>query len=221
MVVNLAVVGDPTLNVDGIIASSGGLKSIFDGTAGQTTNRGGTPVQINFLDGANNTNTLLAHLYQFFGGLLGCTAAGFPQYEGVADMFTVHKFMGITLAQNTYFIQQVGKAATALGVTDADVTTIATVLDGVFNMRCSPILTATDGVPSFLVGTNPSICTDVKTCPVDANSVDTTCSSTVPTKSPMMRAPAAAPTTTSDATTSKNTKIIVTMVLSIVAFCFM
>ena len=219
-VVDLAVVGDPDMDVEGIIADEGGLKSIFDGTAGQTANRGGTAVQINFLDGADNTSNLLEHLYQFFGGVLGCTAAGFPQYEGVPDMFQVHKFMGITLEQNTYFIGQVGKAATALGVEDSDVTTIASVLDSVFNTRCPPVLTTSDGVPSFLVGTNPSICQDAETCPVDEDSVDTACSNVAsPTKSPVMRAPAAPPASTSDAVSS--TKSIVTIMLSTVAFCFM
>ena len=219
-VVDLAVVGDPDMDVEGIIADEGGLKSIFDGTAGQTANRGGTAVQINFLDGADNTSNLLEHLYQFFGGVLGCTAAGFPQYEGVPDMFQVHKFMGITLEQNTYFIGQVGKAATALGVEDSDVTTIASVLDSVFNTRCPPVLTTSDGVPSFLVGTNPSICQDAETCPVDEDSVDTACSNVAsPTKSPVMRAPAAPPASTSDAVSS--TKSTVTIMLSTVAFCFM
>jgi hypothetical protein len=221
-VVDLAVVGDPEMNVEGIISKEGGLRSIFDGTAGQTTNRGGNAVQINFLDGGDNTRTLLEHLYQFFGGLLGCTAAGFPSYNGVADMFQVHKFMGITLEQNTYFIEQVGKAATALGVADADVTTIATVLDSVFNTRCPPILTSSDGVPSFLDGTNPSICQDIKTCPVDPDSVDTACSSNVatPTKSPVMRAPATAPTSSANTAVMSFAKSVIPFLFSTVVLIF-
>ena len=86
-VVNLAVLGDAELGVAGILAAEGGLAPFFDGTAA-TTNRGGdTGVSINFLDGAgdlpnpdpsSNTAILLVHLYQFFGALLGCSAADFP-----------------------------------------------------------------------------------------------------------------------------------------------
>ena len=224
-VVDLAVNGNPAMAVEGILATAGGLTSIFDGSAGQTANRGGTAVQINFLDGADNTVTLLEHLYQFFGALLGCTAAGFPAYEGIADMFQVHKFMTITLDQNNYFIGQVGKAATALGVTSDDVGVIAGVLDGVFNTRCPPVLTSTDGVPSFLVGTNPSICQDSKSCPVDEDSVDASCSQVAtPTKSPVMRAPSMAAPTTSGAAatvTMVSTQSMVTILLSMVAFCVM
>jgi hypothetical protein len=215
-VVNLAVLGNATLNVPGILAAAGGLKSIFDGSAGKNANRGGSAVTINFLDGGTNTDTLLQHLYQFFGALLGCTAAGFPAYSGVADMYQVHRFMGITLEQNNYFIGQVGAAASALGVSDDDVMTVANVLDGTFNTRCPPVLATSDGVPDFLVGTNPSICTD-SSCPLDMDSTDTTCNqAAVPTKSPVLRAIES----TSDATT--NTKSIVTMITAIIAWsCLM
>jgi hypothetical protein len=164
-VVNLAVLGDTKLNVPGILASAGGLAPIFAG-AGPTTNRGGVPVTINFLDNGSNQNILLTHLYQFFGSLIGCKAAGFPAYGGVPGMNQVHKFMNITKTQNDYFISQVGAAAGALGVSSVDVGTIAKVLDTVFNTRCPKPLTADDGVPSFLIGTNPSICV-AATCPLD------------------------------------------------------
>lgn len=166
-VVNLAVLGDPALNVSGILSSEGGLAPIFAG-AGPTTNRGGVAVTINFLDGASNQRVLLEHLYQFFGSLIGCTAAGFPVYGGVPDMLQVHRFMDIDKKENDFFITQVGKAASALGVTSADVTIIANLLDSTFNTRCPKALTAADGVPAFLVGTNPSICQNA-TCPLDAD----------------------------------------------------
>ena len=137
-------------------------------------------MMINFLDGASNTQILLAHLNQFFGSLLGCSAAGFPVYEGVPDMFTVHKFMVITQEQNDYFISQVGASASALGVSDDDVMVVANVLDNTFNTRCPPLLTESDGVPSFLVGTNPSIC-QAPSCPLADNS---TCEGIPPTESP-------------------------------------
>ena len=173
MVVNLAVLGDPALNVPGILASQGGLAPIFAG-AGPTTNRGGVAVTINFLDGASNQRVLLEHLYQFFGSLIGCTAAGFPVYGGVPSMVEVHKFMDIDKTENDYFITQVGLSAKALGVVDADVTIIANLLQSTFNTRCPKPLTAADGVPAFLIGTNPSIC-QASTCPLDPDP-DTACS---------------------------------------------
>ena len=93
--VNLAVLGDESQNVSGILAAGGGLLGFFDGSM-ETTNRGGMATSVNFLDGAadlpnpsptSNTYILLSHLYQFFGALIGCTAMGFPQYMGVADMY--------------------------------------------------------------------------------------------------------------------------------------
>jgi hypothetical protein len=172
-VVNLAVLGDPALSVPGILASQGGLAPIFAG-AGPTTNRGGVAVTINFLDGASNQKVLLEHLYQFFGSLIGCTAAGFPAYGGVPSMLEVHRFMDIDKTENDYFITQVGLSASALGVSAADVTILASVLDTTFNTRCPKALTAEDGVPAFLIGTNPSIC-QADTCPL-ASDPDTTCS---------------------------------------------
>ena len=191
-VVNLAVLGDEELGVAGILAAEGGLAPFFDGTAA-TANRGGSAgVSVNFLDGAaqlpnpdpsSNTAILLVHLYQFFGALLGCTAAGFPSYTGIPDMFEVHKFMGITDDMNTFFITQVGLACSGLGVTGVDASAVAASLDAAFNTRCPPLVTADTGFPAFLVGTNPSIC-QASSCPLAPNSP---CTNTAgaPTMSPM------------------------------------
>ena len=172
-VVNLAVLGDPALNVPGILAAEGGLTPFFTGAAA-TTNRGGVAVSLNFLDGGSNQQVLLEHLYQFFGAVLACRAAGFPAYGGAVDMFEVHKFMVLNKTQNDYFITQVGLSAKALGVTDADVTAVGNLLQGLFNTRCPKPLTANETVATFLVGTNPSIC-HASTCPLDPDP-DTTCS---------------------------------------------
>ena len=176
--VNLAVLGDEMLGVPGILAPEGGLAPFFSGAI-PTTNRGNQPVAINFLDAAadlpnpapdSNLAVLLNHLYQFFGALLGCTAAGFPKYTGEVDMFRVHKFMSITQEMNDFFITQVGLAASALGVTDEDVTAVAGVLDSTFNTRCPPPIMQKSALPLFLEGTNPSICQD-RSCPLDLKSM--------------------------------------------------
>jgi hypothetical protein len=166
-VVNLAVLGDAKLNVPGILAAQGGLAPIFAG-AGPTTNEGGNRVTVNFLDGGINQNTLLEHLYQFFGALIGCTAAGFPAYAGVASMFEAHRFMDVNETENDYFISQVGAAASALGVSSSDVATIAGILDSKFNTRCAKPISAEDGLPAFLIGSLPSVCT-AENCPLDAD----------------------------------------------------
>jgi hypothetical protein len=172
--VNLAVLGDEELQVPGILAPEGGLAPFFTGEAGATANRGDMPVAINFLDGAgdlptpdpsSNTFILLSHLYQFFGGLLGCTAEGFPAYQGDPDMMRVHKFMNLDEMQLDFFNTQVALAAQALGVEEDDVATIGLVLDSLFNVRCTPPLTAESGVPAFMIGTQPGICTALS-CPV-------------------------------------------------------
>jgi hypothetical protein len=172
-VVNLALLGNSSLGVAGILAPGGGLRFYFTG-AKDTTNINGTPGKENFLDASNpanpapstNTYVLLTHLYQFFGGLLGCTANGFPSYKGDPDMYRVHKFMRLQHNEVLYFNRQVTDAASALGVAPSDVYTIGNLLNGVFNKRCTPPLTSADGVPSFLVGTDPSICTS-SNCPIE------------------------------------------------------
>jgi hypothetical protein len=188
------MLGDAELSVPGILALDGGLAPFFSGEAGPITNRGDMAVVVNFLDGAgdlpnpsptSNTFNLLSHLYQFFGALLGCTAEGFPTYQGDPDMSRVHKFMNLDEMQLDYFNTQVALAAQALGVEDADVSTIGSVLDSLFNVGCTPPLTADSGVPSFMVGTQSGICA-APSCPV---ADPTQCSSSnegsaIPTEAP-------------------------------------
>lgn len=106
---------------------------------------------------------LLTHLYQFFGVLLGCSDVGemgFPYYMGDPSMARVHKYMALDSAEVGYFISQVGAAATCLGVSSADVSTVAGVLMQYFGYRCSPPITVVDG-PQL-----DSICEDCS-CPYD------------------------------------------------------
>lgn len=97
----------------------------FMGISGNTSNRGGVAVSgINFLNGGgatpllndnlppNGTNQylLVNHLYQYFGVLMGCSmqnTIAFPGHLGHTSMYDVHKFMDLTYAQTTYFIDQV------------------------------------------------------------------------------------------------------------------
>jgi hypothetical protein len=105
---------------------------------------------------------LMQHLYQIFSALLGCDL-GFQTYEGNPGMWTKHRFMGLTNAQNMYFITQVGAAAKSYGVTDADVTTVATALITLFNRKNSPAVAikASAGLTSALQSMcQGSTCTD-------------------------------------------------------------
>ena len=162
-IVRLAVMGNEKLGVPGILAPEGGLASFFSGVM-PTTNRGDQPVAIDFLDDAvvvsvpkaaaavpqnNNLAVLLDHLYQFFGALLGCTAAGFPEYQGEVDMFRVHKFMGLEQDMNDFFISQIGLAASTFGVSDEDVMAVVGLLDSTFNTRCPPPIREKSGLPEF------------------------------------------------------------------------
>lgn len=112
-------------------------------------------------DNTSNQYFLLTHLYQYFGSLLNCSAygtEGFPEYMGEASQFNVHRFMVLDayqvgylccslerrlllkeydLAQNGYFVEQVGLAAASFGVSAEDVTAVGSALLSYFNVRCS------------------------------------------------------------------------------------
>ena len=149
-----------------------------------STNRNGQAVSVNFLDGGgaapiianptsagapgSNQEKLFTHLYQFFGKLLGCSQygnMGFPAYQGGASMYTVHQFMDLDSAQNTWFIEQVGLAASSFGASAADVATVAMSLNNTFNYRCSPAATVIPAQGMQL----QSICQNA-TCPLDPKS---------------------------------------------------
>ena len=87
---------------------------------------------------------------------------GFPSYMGDPSMARVHKFMALDPAEVGYFISQVGAAASCLGVSSSDVSTVAGVLMQYFGYRCSPPLSITDG-PQL-----QSIC-EACQCPLDPN----------------------------------------------------
>jgi len=191
LVVNTVVIGNYTepnvgIKVPGILAPGEvdgedvKLLPYFNGELA-TTNRGGNQgVKVNFLDGGaaeplkknmpadddeSNQYFLLTHLYQFFGSLLGCTMqgmSGFDAYTADPSMFEVHKFMNLNLAENTYFIQQVGMAAASFGVAEEDVATVGEALNSLFNVRCAPPATAVEAQGPQL----QSICIDEETCPL-------------------------------------------------------
>lgn len=192
LLVNTVVIGNYTPNamvtVPGILkngtvnGTAVNLLPFFAGTSGPTTNRGGRAVSgINFLDGGgatpllNNTlptegsneYTLLTHLYQYFGYLLGCTMQGqtaFPTYGGNPSQYQVHKYMYLTYAQNTYFINQVALAAQSFGVAPADITVVGTALNSLFNVRCGP----STAVPMTAEAAPQSICVS-SDCPLAVN----------------------------------------------------
>lgn len=193
LVVNTVALGNyttPNMNaVPGILAAGTvngtavNIAPFFTGMSGPTTNRNGTATAgVNFLDGGgaaplmNNTlptmgsnqYTLVTHLYQYFGYLLGCSMMGteaFPAYSGRTSQYSVHKYMYLTHAQTTYFIQQVGLAAQSFGVAMDDVTIVGNALDKTFNYRCSP----NASVPSTAPSSAQAICI-ADDCPLAANS---------------------------------------------------
>ncbi|KAH9844973.1 hypothetical protein Tdes44962_MAKER06958 [Teratosphaeria destructans] len=114
--VNRAGTGNQTTDtkVNGIVVpgeyngSAVNLLPYFDAEL-KSTNRNNMPACVNFVDGGSNQETLFAHLYQYFGALLGCSTYGsadFPAYQGNPNMYEVHKFMYLDAYQVEYFIEQ-------------------------------------------------------------------------------------------------------------------
>ncbi|KAI9834680.1 MAG: hypothetical protein M1826_000082 [Phylliscum demangeonii] len=198
LVVNTAVIGNYSsinvgIAVPGILAQGQrfngtdvNLLPYFSGGFASTNDGGSSGVSQNFLDdgGAaplkdnkpangmkSNQYTLLTHLYQYFGVLLGCSLQGapaYPAYSGDASQYQVHKFMDLDSTQIGYFITQVGLSAASFGVSTDDVTLVGKTLGKVFGYRCSPPTTVVPAQGPQL----QSICLD-PSCPLDANA---TCS---------------------------------------------
>ncbi|SCV70171.1 BQ2448_1565 [Microbotryum intermedium] len=195
LLVNTAVIGNySSINVGvavpGILNPNGtyngtvvNLVPYFSGALA-STNRGGTGVSVNFLDGggaaplmnntaanSNSTNQykLLTHLYEFFGVLLGCTELGstYQPYAGNKSMYEVHKFMVLGPNEMLYFITQVALSAASFGVAQADIEDAGSALNTLFNYRCSP--SVPQNVSAALAGTLQSICT-AESCPLDPDS---------------------------------------------------
>jgi hypothetical protein len=149
------------------------LIQYFDGSL-QSTNQNGMPAAVNWLDGggaaplmnntaANDMNsnqyTLVTHLYQLFSALLGCSmytaTGGVGAYAGSLSMSEVHRYMNIDNAEEAYFIQEVGLAATSFGVSTADATTVGNALTGLFSKRCAEPVAL---IPGAAMNYSQSVC---------------------------------------------------------------
>lgn len=176
LVVNTALIGTysnatgpPKNNVTGILnpgkweGRDVNLLGYFNGSL-KSTNRNGMATAVNFLDGggatplkqnmpansnSSNQYTLITHLYQFFGTLLGCSAqtanGPFMTYQGMQSQSQVHRFMNLDRDQMNYFIQQVGLSAMSFGVSMEDATTVGNSLNMTFNYRCEPPMVIAQG----------------------------------------------------------------------------
>jgi hypothetical protein len=123
---------------------------------------------------------LLEHLYQYFGGLLGCSMMGmdgFPAYQGSSNMGKVHRFMDLNTAQLGYFITQVGLSAASFGVATADVTAVGMALGNAFGKRCS----AAVAIPATAAPATQAIC-QAASCPIADNA---TCAAYTPATAPL------------------------------------
>jgi hypothetical protein len=207
LVVNTAVIGNYTtpnvgIKVPGILAPATvngtyvNLAPYFTGALASTNTGGSSGVSVNFLDGggaaplmmnmaANNTNsnqyTLLTHLYEYFGILLGCSMQGgadYPTYEGDVSQYEVHKYMQLGYAQVSYFVEQVGLSAASFGVATEDVMTVGTDLMNFFGYKCEAPITIVPAQGAQL----QSICDD-DTCPLAPNSTCAAYNNTIPAPS--------------------------------------
>lgn len=204
LVVNTAVIGNYTkpnvgIKVPGILApamvngTAVNLAPYFTGALLSTNMGGSMGVSVNFLDGggaaplmmnmaANDTSsnqyTLLTHLYEYFGVLLGCSMQGgadYTAYEGDASQYEVHKFMQLGFGEVSYFIEQVGMSAASFGVATEDVTAVGTALMNAFGYRCEPPITIIKAQGAQL----QSICDD-DTCPLSPNATCASYNNTIP-----------------------------------------
>ncbi|KAJ8068453.1 hypothetical protein OCU04_004008 [Sclerotinia nivalis] len=201
-IVNIALIGNygensrRRVNVTGILFNGtyNGIKvnlsPYFDGGL-FSTNVGGKPISVNFLDGgglgtlwsfkvadsmSSNQYFLMTHLYQYFGVLFGCSKQGgtdFPAYSASASQYEVHKFMNLSDAEVNYFIEQIALSASSFGVSASDLMIIGYALRQSFGYRCLPPATIIPSQGAQL----QSICTD-STCPLAPNN---TCASYDPT----------------------------------------
>lgn len=179
------------VNVPGILAKGNvngtevNLAPYFTGAL-LSSNVNDKPASVNWLDlnatmlttnatyigpAGSNANTLLSHLFSYFGAALGCTTygqTGFPAYAGDKSMTDVHKFMAINSAMNTWFVMQVGLAAQSFGATQEDISAVGMLLLNTFNRRCAAPATVIPAQGAQL----QAICLD-SSCPLAANA---TCS---------------------------------------------
>jgi hypothetical protein len=117
---------------------------------------------------SSNQYRLITRLYAYFGTLLGCSfinTDGFPAYNGVTSMYSVHKFMDIDVNEFGYFVTQVGLAAASFGVAPDDLAPVGEALSELFGYRCAQPVSVLPGQPAEL----ESICID-STCPLADNS---------------------------------------------------
>jgi hypothetical protein len=130
------------------------LAKYFNGSMAVTNSNGLRTVE-NFLDGGVNQLSLLTHLYQYTGAIIGCTAEGFEAYEGDSSMYEVHKFMNLNPYEVGYFIHQFGLSALSFGASSAEVKQVENFLTFFFGYNCLP--------PAKVIGeaksTKQSVCT--------------------------------------------------------------
>lgn len=106
---------------------------------------------------------LLTHLYEYFAVLLGCSMYGTTDtpYAGDTSMYQVHKYMGLSEAEFTYFVTQVGLSAASFGVTTDDVTAVGDALMKSFGYRCAPPA----AIPPTATPALQAICIEVSQIP--------------------------------------------------------
>lgn len=107
--------------------------------------------------------------------------ADYPAYNGEASMYELHKyvsplatsiqpslivlrFMDLSNAQISYFIEQVALSAASFGVAQSDLQIVGAALAGAFGMRCAPASTIVAAQGPQL----NAICID-ESCPLSPN----------------------------------------------------
>lgn len=176
-VISRAVLGNQTATfpgVPGLFANNSLTFPFFHGDLNYTTNPTNY-IQSYQQSGFNATaafGEIAAKFVSYFGYGLGCTASGFPSYQGNPNMTAIHHGMHINWAQMQYFDQQIALSLLSFGVSQQDVQTVA--LPYLYDFNRYPSLHDGTIFPTGSYGagqlsgypiTEDEICSDIS-CPV-------------------------------------------------------
>jgi len=112
-----------------LVAAGAPTRAFFNGTT--------PPGSTNFLANTAALGTLASHLVAFFGAALGCSDQGFPAYTGETNMTIVHRNMPIGKTEFEFFNAKLVEVLREAGVTQADQTAVAGVLETFRTSICS------------------------------------------------------------------------------------
>jgi len=124
------VISGVLANITAAVNPLSTLLRFFNGSTGSGS--------VNFLAPSNSgaLNTLVAHLIQFFGSALGCSATNYPTYAG-QTLTAAHAGLPITQADFDLFNQVVIGVLQSAGVVPNDLAAVLALLDSTQSQVCT------------------------------------------------------------------------------------